>query len=161
MKAIARIPLLLLLFLPLLLHAQSDEKSQADNSTALVALLDKSGYNYNKIDDGVYTVPATGKNIPEFSVNVVMSGDVVLVMTKLADRKDVTASVPLLTKILELNHYFDSVKLGFSDDMLYVRMDNHLRIMDVDELKYMIDQVANAADEAYPQLQPKGKSHGK
>ncbi len=148
---------------PALLRAQTD--AATPDATRLVTLLDQSGYNYSKVEDGFYQVDGTGKNYKEFTVQVALSGDIVLVMAKLADRKDLPAGEALPTRLLELNHHFDSVKLAYSDDILYIRMDNHLRLMDVDEMKYMIEQIANAADEAYPEIakveQSKGKRRGK
>ena len=73
-------------------------------------------------------------------------------MAKLADRKDLKLEPALLTKLLELNHSIDSVKIALSEDMLYVRMDTHLRILDTPELKYVIDQMSGATDEIYPQI---------
>lgn len=134
-------------------RGQSQEPADSSGTQALVALLEKSGYNYSKVDEGTYQVGATGKNLKEFDVNVLLSGDVVLVMARLADRKELSKKSDFLTKLLELNHHFDSVKLAYTEDMLYARIDNHLRIMDVQELKYMIDQVANVTDETYPQIQ--------
>jgi len=68
------------------------------------------------------------------------------------DRKDLKPQPVLLTKLLELNHKFDSIKLALSEDMLYLRMDTHLRLLDNQELKYLVEQIANAADETYPQI---------
>lgn len=73
-------------------------------------------------------------------------------MVKLADRKDLKLQPAFLTKMLELNHKFDSIKLALSEDMLYLRMDTHLRLLDNQELKYLIEQIANATDETYPQV---------
>jgi hypothetical protein len=60
----------------------------------------------------------------------------------------------LLTKMLELNNDFDYVKLALNDTMLYIRMDAPLRLLDVDELNHVLEQVSAAADEAYPQISP-------
>ena len=73
-------------------------------------------------------------------------------MVKLVDRKDLKLQPALSTKLLELNHKFDSIKLALSEDMLYLRMDTHVRLLDNQELKYLVEQVANATDETYPQI---------
>ena len=139
---------LILLTTPIhLTHAQSKK-----GANDIVALLEKSGYTYTKVSDGVWEIPGTGKNLKEFGIRVVVADDILLVMVKLAERKDLKLQPPLLTKLLELNHKFDSIKLALSEDMAYLRMDTHLRLMDGDELKYLVEQIANAADETYPQV---------
>ena len=119
-----------------------------------MALLEKSGYTYTKISDGVWEVPGTGKNLKEFGIRLALADDILIVMVKLADRKDLKPQPSLWTKLLELNHKFDSIKLALSEDMLYLRMDTHLRLLDNPELKYLVEQIANAADETYPQIKP-------
>lgn len=131
-------------------RTQAKSKSPAD----IVALLEKSGYTYTKVSDGVWEIPGTGKNLKEFAIRLVIADDVLLVMVKLADRKDLKLQPALLTKLLELNHKFDSIKLALSEETAYLRMDTHLRLLDGEELKYLVVQIANAADETYPQVKP-------
>ncbi|HSQ19955.1 MAG TPA: hypothetical protein VLR92_06230 [Blastocatellia bacterium] len=118
----------------------------------IVSLLEKSGYSYSKVSDGVWEVPGTGQNLKEFGIRLALADDILLVMVKLIDRKDLKLQPALLSKLLELNHKFDSIKLALSEDMLYLRMDTHVRLLDNRELKYLIEQIANAADETYPQV---------
>jgi len=118
----------------------------------ILNLLEHSGYRYAKVSDGVWEIPGTGKNIKEFGIRLALADDILLVMVKLAERKDLKLQPSLLTKALELNHKFDSIKLALSEDMLYLRMDAHLRLLDNQELKYLVEQIANAADETYPQI---------
>ena len=130
--------------------ANAQDKSKG--ATQTVALLEKSGYGYAKVSDGVWEVPGTGKNLKEFGIRLALADDILLVMVKLVDRKDLKLQPALLTKLLELNHKFDSIKVALSEDMLYLRMDTHLRLLDNQELKYLVEQIANAADETYPQI---------
>jgi hypothetical protein len=141
-----------------LMTAQFARSTQAQDKTKgapdIVALLEKSGYTYTKVSDGVWEIPGTGKNLKEFGIRLALADDILLVMVKLADRKGLKLQPALLTKLLELNHKFDSIKLALSEDMAYLRMDTHLRLLDGDELKYLVTQIANAADETYPQVKP-------
>jgi len=130
-------------------HAQT-----AKRAADIVALLEKSGYSYTKVGDAVWEIPGTGKNVKEFGIRLGLAEDILLVMVKVADRKDVKLQPAALTKLLELNHKFDSIKIALSEEMLYVRMDAHLRLLDNQELKYLVEQIANAADEMYPQVKP-------
>lgn len=144
---LALIPILLCLRL-----CVAQDKPDSNDPSKLVALLEKSGHNYTKVKDGVWEINFTGDNVKDFSVRLALGGNMLVSMAKLADRKDLKAGPELLTKLLELNHSLDSVKLALSDDMLYVRMDTHLRILDAAELKYVIDQMSGSTDEIYPQI---------
>lgn len=127
-------------------------QTKTKGAPEIVALLEKSGYTYTKVSDGVWEIPGTGKNLKEFGIRLALADDILLVMVKIADRKDLKLQPALLTKLLELNHKFDSIKLSLSEDMAYLRMDTHLRLLDGEELKYLVTQIANAADETYPQV---------
>ena len=129
-------------------HAQEKSKGGPE----IVALLEKSGYSYSKVRDGVWEIPGTGKNLKEFGIRLALADDILLVMVRLADRKDLKLQPALMTKLLELNHKFDWIKLALSEDMLYLRMDTHVRLVDNQELKYLVEQIANATDETYPQI---------
>jgi hypothetical protein len=118
----------------------------------VVSLLEKSGYGYTKVGEGVWEVPGTGKNLKEFGIRLALADDLLLVMVKLSERKDLRLQPALTTKLLELNHKFDSIKLALSEDMLYLRMDARLRLVDPEELKYLVEQIAHATDETYPQI---------
>lgn len=130
--------------------ARAQDKSKG--AAEIVALLEKSGYSYKKVSDGLWEIPGTGKNLKEFGIRLALADDIMLVIVKLADRKDLKLQPALLTKLLELNHKFDSIKLALAEDMLYLRMDTHVRLLDNQELKYLVEQIANAADETYPQI---------
>jgi biopolymer transport protein ExbD len=58
-------------------------------------------------------------------------------------------------KVVRMNDQFDYVKVGIDKDGdLFVRTDLMLRNLDGQELKQQLQQVANAADEAYGQIKP-------
>lgn len=124
----------------------------AKGENRLLALLDQSRYSYVKVSDGVWEVPATGKNLPTFNIRITRANDVVLLIAKLADRKNVTARMELLVKLLEMNHRYDYAKVALTDEMLYVRMDIRARVLDGPELSYAIEQVAKVVDGIYPEV---------
>ena len=130
----------------------AQDKEDANAASKVVALLEKSGHTYTKVKDGVWEINFTGDNLKEFSVRFALGGNILVSMARLAGRKDLKFEPALLTKLLELNHSIDSVKVALSEEMLYVRMDTHLRILDSQELKYVIDQMSGATDEIYPQV---------
>ena len=118
----------------------------------IVALLEKSGHHYSKVSDGVWEINFTGDNLKEFAVRIALGGNLLVTMAKIADRKDLKLEPAFLTKIVELNHSLDSVKIALSESMLYVRMDTRMRLLDSEEFKYVIDQMSGATDEIYPQI---------
>ena len=142
------------MLLSLAILADSTPAQEKPRAPDVAALLENSGYRYTKVSDGVWEIPGTGKNIKEFGIRLALADDILLVMVKVADRKELNLQPPLLTKVLELNHKFDSIKLALSEDMLYLRMDTHLRLLDNQELKYLVEQIANGADETYPLIKP-------
>lgn len=132
----------------------AEGQAKSIGATEIVALLEKSGYSYRKVGEGLWEIPGTGKNLKEFGIKLALADDILLVMVKLAGRKELRLEPALVTKLLELNHKFDSIKLALSEDMVYLRMDIHLRVLDNQELKYLVEQIANATDETYPQIKP-------
>lgn len=127
-------------------------KGDTNKAAQVVALLEQSGHHYTKVADGVWEINFTGDNVKEFSVRLALAGDLLVTMAKLADRKDLTLDPALLTKLLELNHSLDTVKVALSEDMLYVRIDTRLKLLDPGEFKYIIDQMSGGTDEIYPQI---------
>jgi len=123
-------------------------------ATDVVALLEKSGHRYTKVSDGVWEIIFSGDNVKDFPVRLALGEGMLIGLSKVANRKDLKLEPALLTKVLEMNHSMDSVKLALSDDMLYVRLDTHLRILDGQELKYILDQLSGVTDEVYPQIKP-------
>lgn len=133
-------------------QAPAQPQSKSTGAPELAVLLEKSGYRYTKIRDGVWEITFAGKNTGQFPVRIALTDNTVVVLAKLADRKELKLQLPFLIKMLELNDKFDSVKLALSDEMLYVRMDMHARILDPGELKYLLEQISGATDEMYPML---------
>jgi hypothetical protein len=118
----------------------------------IVLLLEKSGYKYTKVSDGVWEITFAGKNTGDFPVRLALAGNIILAIAKLADRKELKLEPPFLTKLLECNDQFDFVKLALSKDMLYLRMETSTRLLDSQELKHVLEQVSAATDEIFPQI---------
>jgi len=120
----------------------------------LVSMLDKTGYHYTKIDKGIWEIEFTGKNLKEFPVRVIQADDLTILMTKLADRKDLVKRDALFVKLLELNDSMDNIKFALSKDMLYGRIEIHTKVLTDNELKYLLEQMSGAIDQAYPDIKP-------
>ena len=133
-------------------QAQTKQPAGKAGAAGLLGVLEKSGYTYTKVSDGIYEVPATGKNLKEFPLRLTQAEDIIIVIAKLADRKDVTIKDPFTIKLLEMNDNYDVVKFALSAEMLYARIDIHARVVDVDELKSLVELMAHVVDEAYPEI---------
>ena len=133
-------------------QAQTKPAQGKPAASGLLGVLEKSGYTYTKVGDGIYEVPATGKNLKEFPLRLTQAEDIIIVIAKLADRKNITIKDPFTTKLLEMNDNYDVVKFALSPEMLYARIDIHARVVDVDELKSLVELMAHVVDEAYPEI---------
>jgi hypothetical protein len=122
------------------------------DATDIVLLLEKSGYKYTKVSDGVWEIIFAGKNTGDFPVRLALAGNIVLAIAKLGDRKELQMDPAFLTRLLECNDQFDFVKISLSKDMLYLRMEATTRLLDGQELKHVLEQVSAATDEIYPQI---------
>jgi hypothetical protein len=138
--------IVVLLFAHSTLAQSQQEEAKTDE---VPALLQKLGYSFTKVADKVYEVPFTGKNIKNFTVRVTYGGDVLLIVCKLADRREVNTRSGLALKLIELNNDYDFVKFALSKDALYTRIDIHKRLIDADELKFLIDAMAHVVDESF------------
>lgn len=146
----------LLVFFFMALAAPGPARAQSANpsAVAMLATLERSGYNYNKVSEGLWELPFTGQNLKNFNVRILVTEDLAVIFVKLADRRDLQMGAPELLKLMELNDQFDTVKLALSKDMLYMRIDVHARLVDEQELKYLVQQMADAVDETYPAVEP-------
>jgi hypothetical protein len=153
-KALLAIVIIVLAPGALLARQAPKGKSSTVAATVVPPLLEKSGYNYSKVGDGVWEITFTGKNLKEFPMRIATNEDVVLVMVKVSDRNGLKLTLPFTNKLLELNDRLDSIKFALSEDMLYIRTEIRSRVLDLDELKYLIEQMSGAVDIAYPQIKP-------
>jgi hypothetical protein len=121
-------------------------------ASKLPALLEKSGFKYTKVKEGVWQIDFQGKNLKEFHLTITLISDQVIMFVDLASRSAVNFNNGLAVKLLELNDAMDTVKFALSEKSLYGRMEAHERLLDLQELKYMVNQMSAAIDEAFPQI---------
>ena len=135
--------------------ARPKANSRASGGTANIpALLEKSKLSYAKIANNVWEIQFTGQNVREFAMRIVAAEDLVMMIVKLADRKDVNATGVLPVRLLELNDKVDQVKFALSGDMLYARVEIHARLLDDREFRYLVDQLSGGVDENYLVIRP-------
>ena len=81
-------------------------QSKSPGAPELAGLLEKSGYRYTKIRDGVWEITFAGKNTGQFPVRIALTDNTVVVLAKLADRAELKLQPPFLIKMLEINDKF-------------------------------------------------------
>jgi hypothetical protein len=115
-------------------------------------LIEKSGFPYTKVKEGVWQIDFQGKNLKSFQLRITLISDQLILFVDLANRSELNLNNGLAVKLLELNDAMDTIKFALSEKSLYARMEAHERIIDLQELKYMLNQISAAIDEAYPQI---------
>jgi uncharacterized protein with FMN-binding domain len=131
-----------------LVGADSRSSVSKSSQAKVLGLLEANGASYTKVRDGVWSVTYTGTHTQTIEVRVAVAEDLVVFVSCLADRSDFRVSPDLLGRFLEFNSDIDSVKLGFTDDQVMIRLDMHVRLLDEKEWQYALEQVAAAMDEA-------------
>ncbi|MBK9314230.1 MAG: YbjN domain-containing protein [Acidobacteria bacterium] len=135
--------------------APASEQQNKTNRSRVLQLLEDSGHNYSKSSDDVWAVPYTGNNLKEFNVVAVLEQNLVVLVVIVANKEEVKFTPEMMTRVLRLNEEFDRVKIGVSESgNLFVRIDLSLRIIDGQELKENIEQIAAAADETFLAIKP-------
>jgi len=127
----------------------------ASDAAKVERLLKQSGYAYEKKRDDVWVVVQHGDNLPDFKV-VLATGDGLLVtFVTFARKSQMDLNPDFLTKLLRLNSDLDRIKILIDDDGdAAVRIDASIRVLDADELKEIIHQVAASSDEVYGKIKP-------
>jgi len=154
-------PALLLLTLVTAPRAQeatpAEPLVESPAAAAMSKLLEGTGLAHNKIRETVWTVPFKGEVRKDFNVVValVSDGSVVVLFAVLAEKAQMKASPELWQQLLRMNDQFDRVKVGIDGDGdAFVRVDLSLRVLDPEELKANLEQVAAATDEILAAIQP-------
>lgn len=129
--------------------------AQSKAPAKMVELLEASGYSYTKANDTVWTIPFKGKALTQFSVYVAYSSGLVVVGAVPAEKRQLKVTPELLHRLLKFNDDLDRVKVAIdSDGDISVRIDTSLRVLDAEEFKVVVEQVAAAADEVYAGIKP-------
>ena len=144
---------------PLLaLTAQAQHPAPQTDVERLDGIVKESRFAAKKIDNPkqpVWTIKRKGENLKEFEVIFIVKNGVLVTFVTVAPKAVLKRTPELLEKMLKMNYQYDTVKIGFDDDDdAYVRIDQRLRIVDVQEFNHIIDQVSMAADALHAELKP-------
>lgn len=144
----------LLIFCLLLVQAQSFGQDKT-SSAKLPNLLEQSGYTYSKVSDNIWTISFHGKALPDFKVMISTGEGMAVMFVVVAEKKQLRVTPELMRSLLLMNDDFDRVKIGIDKNGdLFVRVDSTVRVMDLEELKANIEQVAAATDEITKAIKP-------
>jgi hypothetical protein len=136
------------------LSAQS-AAAQDKPSAKVAKLFEESGYSYTKAKENVWTVAFRGGAFSSFNLVASVSQDILVIFVIVAEKKDVKVTPELMRNLLKLNSDLDRVKIGIDNDGdIFVRVDLSIRILDLQEFKANIEQVAASADEVYKAIKP-------
>lgn len=142
----------------LTLTAQAQPSPSQTDVERLDGILKESKFTAKKLDNPkqpVWTIKRTGESLKEFEVIFIVKNGVLVTFVTVAPKASLKRTPELLEKILKMNYRYDTVKIGFDDDDdAYVRIDQRLRIVDVQEFNQIIDQVSMAADALHTELKP-------
>lgn len=121
-------------------------------------VLNASKYTVKRLTDAkvaVWAIERQGTHIGNFQIRVTTEKGIVVTFVTVARKNNIRKMPDLFEKMLKLNQDFDYVKVAFDDDGdAFVRIDNNLRILDVDEMNAVIAQVSIITDNFWVALKP-------
>ena len=134
--------------------AQPSKQTQV-SVAKMLDLLPKSGYQFKQYSPVVWGVDFEGKAIGTVRVVMVAQENIVVIFAIIAKKDEIPLTAEFLKTMLRCNHKFDRVKVGLDDDGdAFVRTDTSARVLDGEEFRAIVEQVAAAANEAYDLIKP-------
>jgi len=157
MRTITRVALAASLALSVLPFASAQKPSKQTQASVakMLELLPKSGYQFKQYSPVVWGVDFEGKAIGNIRVIMVAQENIVVIFAIIAKKAEIPLTAEFLQTMLKCNHKFDRVKVGLDEDGdAFVRTDTSSRVLDGEEFKAIVEQVAAAANEAYELIKP-------
>ena len=136
------------------LHAQA---SLGDELRAQSLLTDSkyTAVHVNNPKQAVWTIARHADPLGDFKVIVTIKDGMLITFVTVAEKAKIRRTPELDQRLLDMNHDYDYVKIGFDDDQdAYVRIDARLRIVDGREMHDIIEQVERTSQTLYRTLQP-------
>ena len=129
--------------------------AQESPSAKIARLLESTGYTYSKGSNNAWSITFKGDVLPEFDLVISSQQDVLVLFVLVAEKKAMRVTPELMHKMLMLNGEIDKVKVGIDKDGdAFVRIDLNLRVVDAQEFKENVNQLAAAADEVFKVVKP-------
>jgi hypothetical protein len=118
-------------------------------------MLKQTGYNYTTHNPTTWSIDLNRKHLGKAKVILSAGSDILVTFVIVAKKAAIQKTSQMMDALLTANHDYDYAKIGLDKDGdMFVRIDMPLHSVDPDELKQIIDQVANASDEVYAKVAP-------
>lgn len=145
--------------IPFAARAQDQAPANTEGIAKMVRLMTEAGYSYQATRSStVWKIALTGKNMSNIKVVLTIGGDAdsdLIVFVPVVEKQYMPVTTDFMNNLLKQNHELDQVKIGYdADGDLEVRTDTSLRLVDAEMLKHVVEQVRNASDDIYGQIQP-------
>jgi putative sensory transduction regulator len=133
--------------------ARAQSGSSSPCATKMAALLPASGYEYKTHRADVWSIAFNREHLKDFKVVLSTNEDLLVVFVTVVKKSQMPVAAEFRGTLLSLNHKLDRVKVGLDDDGdLFVRSDCTCRILDSEEFKEQVKQVAASADDVYGKI---------
>jgi hypothetical protein len=137
--------------------AQSTPVPQA-NIDKMVSLMKANSFDYKTTTSpSVFVIHFTGKHLADIKVVLALGGDEdsdMVIFVTVVEKRRMPTTAEFRGHLLEQNHALNQVKVGFdADGDLSVRTDSSLRVCDARDFYNIVNQVKNASDDIYGQIQ--------
>lgn len=147
------------LFALIVLGLASSADAQSPEETAIAAkvvqLLGGTGYTYVQRTPTVWYIDMNRSSLKDFRLILASNDRLLVIFVTVLKKNQMRMTPEFMLSELQNNNKLDYVKIGIDKDGdLFVRTDCTPRVMDTQELKTQIEQVAAASNEVYANAQP-------
>jgi hypothetical protein len=130
----------------------------ANDGVKLVGLMQACKYDYHTTRSPVtWFIRFNGDHMKEIPVILSYGSDPVelVVFVTVVKKQRMPVNTDFMRTLLQQNHLFDRVKIAFdADGDLEVRTDSPFRLTDAQDLRDIVNQVKNTANEVYGVIEP-------
>ncbi len=134
-------------------RAQTADSATAANAVKIARLLKETGFSYNTHPNETWSIDLERKSAGKIRVLTSVGSDIVVTFAILAKKAAIQKTPRFFDALAFANHEYDYAKVGLDKDGdLFVRIDTPSRLIDAQQLKSTIEQVANASDELLAKL---------
>ena len=131
-------------------HAQSAAATPGAAKTQ--QLLQDSGYQFMQYNPTTWSIDRTASSLKSFKVILGADNDFLVIGVVVAQKARMQMTPEFMQSLLRFNHTLDRVKIGIDDDGdLFVRTESSVRLVDTQEFKTLVEQVATSANRVYEQ----------
>src|SRR5438132_6232027 len=122
-------------------------------SMGMDAMLKQTGYGYTTHNATTWSIDLTRKNLGKVKVILSTGSDILVIFVIVAKKAAIQKTPQMMEALLTANHDYDYTKIGLDKDGdMFVRVDMPLQSVDANDLKQIVDHMANASDEVYAKV---------